>query len=257
MVFATRPGFFLYICYIGAFISASVAGSACGPYQRGVRYDVFSEDLLIPPAPARLRVMVARFADTRPDEEKSGEGKAKGWPATKDEIYRDVLAGITKATADHIRLSGLFSDVHLAPFSSEEISADRLDGIQGTADAVLVGSVAHFYGIVYRRGGLMSSGAGAAAGAGGGAIGGLFVAGILMSVESAIPKEIEAHAALADVKLISTTTGDSMWEGSAEEYFKRTVKGIPEEATIASEALKGAVTKLIHQLYESTSPYRQ
>jgi hypothetical protein len=103
--------------------------------------------------------------------------------------------------------------------------------------------VDHFYGIIHRSDAMMAGMAGAA-GVAGGLIGGLVVIGI----ESAISKDVEGHAALADLELIRTKDGTSLWKGQAETYFKRSQKGLPDTYDLALEALKEAVKQLVDQL---------
>lgn len=219
--------------------------SNIGCAGRAITYSIEEPELKKSSAPIPLRVMVAKFRDSRPEEEKSGGGKGKGWLATADRGFQDIPEGITKAVIEHIRQSRIFLETHPSPFSSAEITSERVESLREKADAILVGSVEHFYGIVYRSQAAMGAMAGAA-GAVGGLIGGLIMAG----VESGISKEVEGHTALTDLELISTKAGTSLWKGKAESHFKREERGLPDQYDLTLEALKAAVTKLADQLHD-------
>jgi len=162
-----------------------------------------------------------------------------------DRGFQDIPEGITKTVIEHIRQTGLFLETDSSPFSSAEITNEHLGSLQEKADTILVGSINHFYGIIYRSQAAMGAMAGAG-GAAGGLIGGL----IMLGVESGISKEVEGHTVLADLELISTKTGTSLWQGNAEGHFKREEKGLPDQYDLALEALKAAVTKLVDQLHD-------
>jgi len=210
-------------------------------------YSLAEAEIQKPPTPIPFRIKVATFKDARSEDEKIGEGKGKGLMATRDRFFQNVPEGITSAVVEHVRRNELFLEVSPAAFSSAEFTAERLELLQSEADAVLIGTIAHFYGIVHRSQAIMAGMAGAA-GVAGGLIGGLFVAGI----ESTISKDVEGHAALIDLELLDAKTGESKWKGVAEAHFKRTERGLPEAADAALEALKTAVTKLVDQLRELT-----
>jgi len=97
-----------------------------------------------------LRVMVAKLNDTRPEEEKIGEGKGKEFVASRDESLKNLLGQINEAMVKHLRQVELFADVQPASQFSSDLDDVRLRQLKNKADAVLVGNLGHFYGIVYR-----------------------------------------------------------------------------------------------------------
>lgn len=190
-----------------------------------------------------FRVAVATFNDKRPEEEKLGEGKGKGYFATKDSMYRDVKGDISRMVSAHLAHAGLFQDVQPTVISSDQADGERLSVLAGKFDLVLVGDVENFYGIVYRNPAATGAMAGAA-GAVAGLIGGLVVVGI----ESAISKDVEANVQLNNLQLVNTQNGRAIWKGQAGASFKRMERGLPEHTELVLEALKSAVTDLVAKL---------
>lgn len=225
------------------FVWMALACLSCA--TKTISYRLEDHELNKPPAPVPLRLMVARLTDSRSDEEKSGEGKAKGWFATRDSLFEEIPEGTTRALIEHLRRAGLFTAIEPAPYPSSEV-AQHLQNLNGRADLVLRGTIKHFYGIVYRKEATM--GEMPVIGGPFDLIGGLIFAGI----ESTVPKDVEGHAVLADLELISSKDGNLVWKGEAGAHFRRTVKGIPEPPDLALEALKTAVTKLVYQLREAS-----
>lgn len=210
-----------------------------------ISYPLEDNELNKPPHPVPLRLMVARLTDSRSEEEKSGNGKARGWTATSDSLFEDIPEGITRAMIEHLRRAALFTAIESAPYPSSEV-AQHLQTLHEHADLVLRGTIKHFYGIVYRKDGTMAESP--IVGGPVHLIGGLIFAGI----ESTISKEVEGEAVLAEMELINSQNGNLIWKGEAGAHFKRTVKGIPEPPELALEALKVAVAKLVDQLRQAS-----
>jgi hypothetical protein len=192
-----------------------------------------------------LRVIVAKLDDLRPEEEKIGEGKGKGFVATRDKFFKDFHGELNEAVVKHIREVGLFLDVQPASYVSSEVNEARLRELGQKADAVLVGNISHFYGIVYRdlagQERMMNAGI----------MGGPFGVMIMAGIESSVTKEVEGHVALTEVKLLDLKSGEALWQGSVESQFRREQKGLPGSSELAVEALKGAITKLVSQLRDT------
>lgn len=228
---------------VGVILAGILINGGCA--GRVINYSLAESEIKKPRRPMPMRVVVATFKDSRSEEEKTGGGKAEGLIRTHDRFFQRVPDGITNAVVEHLQKTGIFTQVRPATFGSAEVTRDRMEATRNDADVILVGSIVHFYGIVHRSSGMTGAMAGAA-GAAGGLIGGL----IFVGIESALSKDVEGHAALIDVELLSTTDGSSIWKGQAESYFKRNQKGLPEAPDLALEALKEAVKKLVDQLHE-------
>jgi hypothetical protein len=214
----------------------------CGCAGRAITYSLEDSEIQKPPRPIPMRLMVATFKDSRSEEEKTGRAWGKEVFASQDRSFQNVPEGITKAVIAHLQKTELFQETHPAKFSSAEVTSERLESCRSEADVLLVGSVDHFYGVIHRSAFMTGGAVGAAAA--GGLVGGL----IALGIESGMSKDMEGHAALAGLELLSTKDGSSLWKGQAEAYFKRNERGLPEGTELALEALKEAVTKLVDQL---------
>lgn len=220
----------------------AVAGCGGGPPTIAGLYnlDDSARDKALRPIP--LRVVVARLDDRRAEEEKTGEGKGKGFVATRDESFKDILGQLAEAMVKHFREVQLFADARTASYSSSQLTGEGLAALRDKADAVLVGSLEHFYGIVYRSAAQQQAMLQAAV------FGGPIGAVLMFGVESSIRKDVEGHAALSDIKLVDVKSGATLWQGGVEGQFRRPENGLPDSKELAVEALKQAVTSLVEKL---------
>ena len=211
--------------------------------KRAISYPLTEADRLNRGSPIPLRLLIANLKDSRHNREKVG--RADGSESTRDKFYKDVPGDVTKVIATHLSQSGLFADVQIAPFGMEHATPEQLTAVVGRFDAVLLGELGHFYGVVYRSSAM--AGMAGVAGAAGGLVGGLVVVGI----ESTLSKDVEAHVLLRNLQLVSVNTGEIIWRGEVESSFKRSQRGMPDPPELAIEALRGAVAGLVERLNEA------
>lgn len=133
--------------------------SGCGGYA--IKYELKEPDITISKSKSPLNVQLARFSDTRPQEEKSRTARsAKGQSDLSDYTYDDEFNGnvaeeVTKMVVEHLKYSKVFSGVAFASFASADASDSRLDSLRDKGvDALILGDLSHFYGYYDQKLGL-------------------------------------------------------------------------------------------------------
>jgi len=142
--------------------------------------------------------------------------------AEKQNLPPNLAEIVTERTVQHLRVSHLFSRIQRLPEPLNPSSNDRMRelGSQGT-DAVLFGELVHYYG------------------------------------RSGSDRRIEGHVQLANLKLVSTRTGQLLWEGKSDKLLQRQEREPARDKDYASEALRGAINQLAIQLADQPLSHLQ
>lgn len=133
-----------------AFLLSLLLFSGCG-YT--IRYRLNDKDVVKAEHVLPFRLQVAKFTDKRNqrDIEKSAR-EAQGFNDSGDYTYDkqfrgEVSESISSMVVEHLRYSGLFTDVAISPYNSAEVDQNELAEIGHRGyDAVLVGDLESFYG---------------------------------------------------------------------------------------------------------------
>jgi hypothetical protein len=148
-----------------------------------------------------MRVAVAPFRDTRPRDERR---VSFAWAdlfrdRTGDHPFelRDVGGGISEALAAHFNHVGLFKAADGVDRCGELPSAEALGEMRALGyDALLTGTVTHFYGVGYRL--AMDI-----------VVGSFLGAAVLPNLHPH-----EGYVELMDVRLTGTDSGEVLWSGT-------------------------------------------
>jgi peptidoglycan-associated lipoprotein len=145
----------------------------------------------------------------------------KSW-AAQQKLPSNLAEIVTDRMVQHLRVSHLFSRIQRLSGPLNPSSTDRIRdlGSQGT-DAVLFGELVHFYG------------------------------------QSDSDRRIEGHVQFANLKLVSTRTGQILWEGTSDKVLRRQEKEPGLAKDYADEALRGAINQLAIQLANQSISHLQ
>lgn len=248
-----------------------------------IKYKLNEKNISILKQTLPLRVLVTKFSDMRNSEERiKSLRKQKGYPDYGDYTYDkqfkgEVAEAITTMLVQHLNYSRVFSQVELAPFTSEQLSEEKLTSLsQIGVDAVMTGEIQHFYGyydtnifreILYQIPsylyyfinpfGFSSDFVDALIHVSiwiTGTIGGLYL-------ESLHKRDIEWRTKLS-VKMIHTSTHDVLWEDTIEIFGKvhQRMPGPggrpPRKFEVAINSLRDAVNKMVKSLSQVSLPQK-
>lgn len=142
--------------------------------------------------------------------------------AAQQNLPPNLAEMVTERMVQHLRVSHLFSRIQKLSGPLNPSATDRMHelGSQGT-DAVLFGELLHLYG------------------------------------GSASDHEIEGHVQFANLKLVSTRTGQLLWEGTSDKQLRRQEREPGRDKGYAAEALRGAINQLAIQLADQSISHLQ
>lgn len=142
--------------------------------------------------------------------------------AAQQNLPPNLAEIVTERMVQHLRVSHLFSGIQRLSGPLNPSSTDRIRdlGSQGT-DAVLFGELVHFYG------------------------------------RNDSDRRIEGHVQFANLKLVSTRTGDLLWKGTSDKVLRRQEKEPGLSKDYAAEALRGAINQLAIQLADQSFNHLQ
>jgi peptidoglycan-associated lipoprotein len=155
------------------------------------------------------------------DLEDRRSAEEKSW-AAQQKLPSNLPEIVTERMVQHLRISHLFSRIQRLSGPLNQSSTDRMRelGSQGT-DAVLFGELVHYYG------------------------------------ESNSDRRIEGHVQFANLKLVSTRTGQLLWEGKSDKQLRRQEREPGRDKDYATEALRGAINQLAIQLADQSFSHLQ
>jgi hypothetical protein len=125
--------------------------SGCVGYA--IKYELKEPDVIVSKSKLSLSVQLAKFSDTRPQEEKSKDIRSeKGQSDVNDYTYDNEFSGnvveeVSKMVVEHINYSKVFNRITLASFASADVSDSKLDALREKGvDVLILGDLNHFYG---------------------------------------------------------------------------------------------------------------
>lgn len=177
-----------------------------------IRYSTKERRLFIPKESIAMRVAVANFPDARPDEEKDrskrkvAEGESAGdFSDDTDFADKNFGRGLARMTAIHLNESGLFNTVQHVDIDRNAAEADPKGAALKGYDAVLVGDVNHFWGYLHKS--IFRT------------IFFLPLGGSGYFIDHALKTPVKGAAEFGNVKLISTKTGEILYQGTVNSGF--------------------------------------
>lgn len=207
-------------------------------------YSTKERRLFIPKDMIPMRVAVANFPDLRPEEEHDrtkrtvAEGEDVGdFSDDKDFADPDIGRGLAKMTVTHLRDAGLFQDVQHVDVDRKSAEANVKGETFKGFDAVLVGDVAHFWGYLHKS--LFRT------------IFFLPLGGSGYFIDHALKTPVKGQAQFANVKLISTKTGEVLYQGSMESGFDESQAFTGGRTDKALEAWRVSVNKVTEAIATS------
>ncbi len=215
---------------------------ALGCKGSNTTYSTKERRLFMPKDMIPMRVAVTNFPDVRPAGERDrtkrqvpeGESASDYSDDTDFASPAAVTQGLAKMTALHLREAGLFQDAQYVDIDRPAAEA----GAKGEAfkgfDAVLVGDVAHFWGYYHKS--LFRT------------IFFLPLGGSGYFIDNLISTPVKGGAQFANVKLISTKTGEVLYQGSVESAHDKAQAFTGGRTDKGLEAWRVAVNKMTEEI---------